>query len=87
MQYLEKKGEKLQEEITSKDDLSTREIMRALSRETGIDQSDCRIMLDSLIGLIKKEVVEGRRFRFIKFGEFFLDRDKTIRFAGKKLLD
>ncbi|TDG95639.1 HU family DNA-binding protein [Cardinium endosymbiont of Culicoides punctatus] len=59
------------------------EVILAISRKTGLEKEDIRIIIDGLVSVVQDSVVADQRVHFSGFGSFF--RKKRAKKIGRNI--
>ena len=62
--------------------MRTTELVKRISEETGISESDCNTVLNSLFKIGKEVILKGHRLKLRNFGSFILIKKKNIERKG-----
>ena len=62
--------------------MRTTELIKHISDETGLSESDCNKVLNSLFRISKEVILKGHRLKFRNFGSFILRKKKNVTRKG-----
>jgi len=63
---------------TKHNNLTRRELAEILSNQLGYSQSNCALIVDSFLGIMKQTLLDGEPIKLVRFGTFSI-RDKSPR--------